>query len=1219
MFGFQSVASIPLLSKGEVIGALNIISTRRHIIDEEEKVTLISIGTELGSTIERMLTERDILKINEELHAAYEEISANEEKLRLNLSLLETTEQELKKSEEQYRTLFMSSRDAIMVASPGQELLSANPAAIQLFACKNEQEFISHTPSSLSPVYQPDGALSSEKSRMMIQYAMENGSHFFEWTHRKMDGTEFQATVLLSQFEIDQKMYLQATVRDITDQKEVEYALIQAHEKLRRYFDANIIGIILGNPLGDIIEANDYYLDMIGYTREEFEQGMVTWRGLTPPEWLPADEYAINELREKGVCTPYEKEYFRRDGTRVPVYLSDAMLAGPHEHIVAFVLDITDLKKAEQSLRESEEKNRILIEGISDPIFTFTSEGRYSFANHALAEVFGKPAEEIIGRTIWDFFPKDEAERRFSFLKEVFITGESRIIEGPVANPRETRYYVTTITPIKNSTGEVISAFCSSKDITERKRVEDYLRESEERFRLISENSPDHIFIQDRDLRYLWVLNPQLGLHLEDMIGKTDADFLSKEDADKLTVVKTQILETGETVPFETSLLSKTGESEFFEGLYMPKYDKEGNIDGLMGYFKNTTKQKTTDAAFQALVRSMVGRTGMQSLHSITENISVWLSAECVMVGEIQPDGQHVNVLSMILDGKTIPDYSYDLKGTPCDDVTEKGFCLYPDKVIDLFPESRDLVDLNITGYAGTPLINSQGQTIGILCALFRKPIKNTHTVQNIMDIIAVKAAAEIERMHIMNSLRESEEKLALVMNGVPTLISYMDTELRFVYLNKAHAQWYGCTAEELIGRSLKDLLHDDIFSRSLPYYEKVLSGSEVSYENTARDHDGRERALHVTFVPHLQENQVVGFFAALEDITERKKIESALVESEERFRNLLQHVPSISVQGYNMDGTTQYWNDASEVLYGYPAEEAIGKNLVDLVVPPEMQEDVRNAMKYMAETGQPIPASELQLMRKDGSRISVFSSHAIVKRSGREPELFCIDIDLTEQKRAEEALHEANQKLRLLTGLTRHDIFNQLNTGQLFLDLALAKSESQKQGEYITYAMEANRRIESIIGFTREYENFGTASSGWLKLRETIESARMEIFLEIVKVENQIQENLMVYADPILRKVFTTLIENAARHGGGIQCIKFSCYQNEDTLIISCVDDGIGISLDEKIHIFEHGYGKHTGIGLFLAKEILSITGLSIRECGIPWEGARFEILVPKGKYCFM
>ncbi len=137
----------------------------------------------------------------------------------------------------------------------------------------------------------------------------------------------------------------------------------------------------------------------------------------------------------------------------------------------------------------------------------------------------------------------------------------------------------------------------------------------------------------------------------------------------------------------------------------------------------------------------------------------------------------------------------------------------------------------------------------------------------------------------------------------------------------------------------------------------------------------------------------------------EERRLNAVLQASETRFCELLRSVPAVAVQGYAEDGTTNYWNSASERLYGYRAEEAIGRNLVELVIPPEMRSGVRQAMRQMFSSGQPIPAGELSLMRKDGSRVEVFSSHAYVRLPGQAPEMFCLDIDLTERKRLEEAL----------------------------------------------------------------------------------------------------------------------------------------------------------------------------------------------------------------------
>jgi len=143
---------------------------------------------------------------------------------------------------------------------------------------------------------------------------------------------------------------------DITERKRAEDALRLENERFLSFVNSNIVGIAIANTNGELTLANDYYLDLLGVSRQDFLDGRVDWRKFTPPEWLPADEKAIRELREHGVCEPYEKEYIRTDGKRVSVFIADAMLPGPDEQIVAFVLDITKRKQAEEEIRKLNEE-----------------------------------------------------------------------------------------------------------------------------------------------------------------------------------------------------------------------------------------------------------------------------------------------------------------------------------------------------------------------------------------------------------------------------------------------------------------------------------------------------------------------------------------------------------------------------------------------------------------------------------------------------------------------------------------------------------------------------------------------------------------------------------------------------------------------------------------------------------------------------------------------
>lgn len=159
----------------------------------------------------------------------------------------------------------------------------------------------------------------------------------------------------------------------------------------------------------------------------------------------------------------------------------------------------------------------------------------------------------------------------------------------------------------------------------------------------------------------------------------------------------------------------------------------------------------------------------------------------------------------------------------------------------------------------------------------------------------------------------------------------------------------------------------------------------------------------------------LIGSFNHL--VADLAKRETDLQESETRFRSVMEQIPGVAVQGYALDGTVTFWNAASERLYGYSAAEALGGNLLDLIIPAEMREGVQAAMKQMAETGVPIPAGELSLQTKSGTRVPVYSSHALLTPMDGPSEMFCVDIDLSDVKRAQAQMAELARQLQLSEG----------------------------------------------------------------------------------------------------------------------------------------------------------------------------------------------------------
>lgn len=222
---------------------------------------------------------------------------------------------------------------------------------------------------------------------------------------------------------------------------------------------------------------------------------------------------------------------------------------------------------------------------------------------------------------------------------------------------------------------------------------------------------------------------------------------------------------------------------------------------------------------------------------------------------------------------------------------------------------------------------------------------------------------------------------------------------------------------------------------------------------------------------------------------------------------------------------------------------------------------------------------------------------------------------DIAERKKVEAALETANQKLNLLSQITRHDISNRVFTLLEDIDLAKEYAEDVRLKDTLEKLELTSISIQDQITFTKDYQEIGTQAPTWHTVVPLVKHAAEQLDLQGVEIDIRLG-NTDIFADSMIKKVFYNLIDNALRHGDHVSRIIFSSRETTDGLLIVCEDNGVGIPPQDKNQIFAKGFGRDSGLGLFLIREILSITKISIRETGDYGNGARFEMLIPKGDY---
>jgi PAS domain S-box-containing protein len=316
------------------------------------------------------------------------------------------------------------------------------------------------------------------------------------------------------------------------------------------------------------------------------------------------------------------------------------------------------------------------------------------------------------------------------------------------------------------------------------------------------------------------------------------------------------------------------------------------------------------------------------------------------------------------------------------------------------------------------------------------------------------------------------------------------------------------------------------------------------------------------------------------------------------------------------------YISPSVEHITGYPTQDFIADpGLADRIVHPD-DRALWDSHILLHQTGhkqdEPVEI-EFRIIHRDGSqRWIAHVCRSIFSDAGVFAGTRVSNRDITDRKRVEEALALASKKLNLLSSITRHDILNQLMVLHGYLEMDLEDTSEPGLRAHIEHEIIAAKTIQHQIEFTREYQELGMKAPVWQNIRESLLQAAANLPIGPVRVSVD-RSDVEVYADQLFGKVFYNLLDNALRYGGEkMTTIQVSSHEDDDSLVIIFEDNGAGIPAEDKNKLFKKGFGKNTGLGLFLSREILSITGITITENGIPGKGARFEIRVPKGMYRF-
>jgi PAS domain S-box-containing protein len=1047
----------------------------------------------------------------------------------------------------------------------------------------------------------------------------------------------------------EQDKELTTSYQKLTSEQEISKEVKGAYEESERRYH-NLIelaqeGVLTIDPNGIITFLNMKLSEILGESAEDINGRSI---------YSYMDEKNAASLKKgftrlkSGKPQCFTLSFTKKDGT--PVYTRLTASSGLDEngkfsYGLFLISDISELKKADEAVLQSELHYRTLIETIPNGVLTMNMEGIIKTANIHAAQMLGYiKIEEAIGKNLFDYIAPTDLEKCTSALKRATEKGFYKNTECTLISQDSTGFCVElnisaipteiNISALRNQEAPPAIFVCILSDITERRKAEYLVRKSEEKHRSLVEGISNIIFTTDIKGKLTYVspvIHHVLGYDPKELSGKHFYMLTPPDERYKIGLMLKNAL-SDKTSPEEFRMVDKTGHLHGVRIIAQPYWEKD-KLAGINGLIEDITTLKKAEIRLQ----------------KIELQYKAVVEDQTDLICRFHPD------FSLTFVNPAFSRY-YQI---PQDVILQKNlFTLVSQseqnkirEIIATLTVERPVKTFEHESVSAKGIAHSYYTTIRAIYNMNGEASEFQLSSRDITELQQYYETSqhllEEQQVHQKDLETQNEELKMLRQQAERSKREYLDLydhapagyftltpNGRIAGVNLAGAALLGKSREQVLNSSLQDYINPEDRDTFIAFCRRIFESSRKQKCEIAlpRTDTGEHLVIQADGKRIEQESGTEKRCRiVITDITDRVMAEKILSESEDRLKKMIE---GSSVPIFVIDKTHQvvYWNKAMGVCTGIKAKDMIGTSqhwkgfynterpcLADLVIDgaydeiPRMYPNIASRSRLLEGAYEVI--NFFPSMGEKGKWLHFTASPIYDRKQNIIAALETI-IDITDLKLAEETVKSANIKLNTLTKITRHDIINQLTIllGYVeFLEQALPEDKSiKKHAEKIKNAAQT---IQNLVEFTREYQNLGMDLACWHTLDHLIHKAVDTANARSLKIAID-PRPVSIYADPLIERVFENLVDNSIRYGETVSEIRVSFDESDHHGKIIFEDNGTGIPAAQKNKIFSKGSGKTQGFGLFISKEILEYHGISIIETGEPGKGARFEIEVPVARY---